>query len=229
MQYALLVTPSPIQKRKQLFYSFGNFMKMSEKYKNAILQQLNEIEKQVFALRACEECAESMLNQKLTSELFLIEQKSVKYDASTHKSSDEKVSSFRISKRKLSHSETSRHTRKHCFKYKMFSKDFKKNCLEKLKHKSLKEVSEECGVPLKSLKRWTIVGYERKKGGGRRIKDPEMEKKLLDWCLSQKNAGKLKLNTIRSKALEYSTFEDFKASKGWFEKFKKKYSNVLKL
>ena len=48
-------------------------------------------------------------------------------------------------------------------------------------------------VPLKSLKRWIKVGPERKKGkvifsiifhilgGGRKIRDPEMEKTLFNW------------------------------------------------
>ena len=30
------------------------------------------------------------------------------------------------------------------------------------------------------------VGWQRKKGGGRKTKDPEMEKKLFDWYNTRK-------------------------------------------
>jgi hypothetical protein len=98
-------------------------------------------------------------------------------------------------------------------------------CIELLQTKSLREVSQEYNVPIKSLKRWKIIGHERKKGGGRKQKDPEMEKRLLDWCLKQNH--KLKSKEVRCKALEFSSVSGFKASKGWFEKFKRKHKDEL--
>jgi hypothetical protein len=35
------------------------------------------------------------------------------------------------------------------------------------------------------------VGCERKKGGGRKTKDPEMEKKVFAWYELEKNGGRL--------------------------------------
>lgn len=61
----------------------------------------------------------------------------------------------------------------------MLDPDTKKKAIEMAKnHKSLKEAASFYNVPIKSLKRWLKVGHERKKGGGRKTKDPAMEKKL---------------------------------------------------
>lgn len=52
-----------------------------------------------------------------------------------------------------------------------------------------------------------------------------MEEKLYNWyidyCLIQKNPVTAKL--IKQKALEFTQIKDFYASKGWLEKYKKKY------
>ena len=91
---------------------------------------------------------------------------------------------------------------------------------------SLEVVAKMCNVPTKSLRRWSIVGCSRKKGCGRKIKDPVMEKKLIAWylnCVNKENlypTGKM----IRAKALELTEIKGFLASKGWLEKFKKKYN-----
>lgn len=36
-------------------------------------------------------------------------------------------------------------------------------------------------IPKKNIKRWLIVGPYRQSGGGRKVLDPEMEKKLFKW------------------------------------------------
>lgn len=112
--------------------------------------------------------------------------------------------------------------------YYMFSSEAKKFCLDLLNKEkiSLEVVAKMCNVPTKSLRRWSIVGCSRKKGCGRKIKDPIMEKKLLAWylnCVNKENlypTGKM----IRAKALELTEIKGFLASKGWLEKFKKKYN-----
>jgi|LauGreDrversion4_2_1035121.scaffolds.fasta_scaffold824573_2 hypothetical protein len=52
-----------------------------------------------------------------------------------------------------------------------------------------------------------------------------MEKNLLEWYheyhIIQKNP--VTSNMIKSKAIEFTNSTDFLASKGWLEKFKKKY------
>jgi hypothetical protein len=109
-------------------------------------------------------------------------------------------------------------------KYLMFNNTFKKKCMAMVPQLGLKEVSVRMKVPYKSLKRWMIIGSERKKGGGRKIKDPNMEEKLCEWYKDIKmNKKHVTAKMIKQKALEFSTCKNFIASKGWLEKFKKKY------
>jgi hypothetical protein len=63
-------------------------------------------------------------------------------------------------------------------------------------------------------------------GGGRKIRDPEMEKKLYDWYLDIHFTKGLPVTSrmIKAKALELTSLRDFNASKGWLEKVKKKYN-----
>lgn len=62
-------------------------------------------------------------------------------------------------------------------------------------------------------------------GGGRKIRDPDMEIKLYNWYneyhIINKNPVTSKM--IKQKALEFTKFRDFIASKGWLEKFKRKH------
>jgi hypothetical protein len=63
-------------------------------------------------------------------------------------------------------------------------------------------------------------------GGGRKIRDPDMEKKLYEWYIDIHYTKKLQVTSrmIKSKALELTKLKDFNASKGWLEKIKKKYN-----
>jgi hypothetical protein len=62
-------------------------------------------------------------------------------------------------------------------------------------------------------------------GGGRKVRDPIMVKRLLEWFKKTHDIEGIKINVrqFKKKALELSSFDDFRASKGWFEKFKKRY------
>ena len=53
-----------------------------------------------------------------------------------------------------------------------------------------------------------------------------MEKKLIDWYQECHEAEKISVTAkmIKKKALEFSLCKEFSASKGWLEKFKKKYN-----
>jgi hypothetical protein len=112
--------------------------------------------------------------------------------------------------------------RKHYF---MFSSDAKQFCLDLINKKKypLDITMKMCKVPRKSLRRWSHVGCLRKKGCGRKTKNPQMEEKLLIWYndIMKKNVN-ITAKMIRDKAVEISDDKDFLASKGWLEKFKKK-------
>ena len=113
-----------------------------------------------------------------------------------------------------------------CKNYSMHTPSFKKKLCELTQSHGLKSVSNHYKVPVKSLKRWLTVGYERKKGGGRKSKDPVMENKLYKWYEEYHitNNQPVTSSIIKKKALEFRTNNDFYASKGWLEKFKKKYN-----
>jgi len=84
-------------------------------------------------------------------------------------------------------------------------------------------------VPRKNIKRWIRLGPERKKGGGRKVQDEQMEKVLFQYLLKEKdNLRNLKRSDrkqlIKNKAKELTNYPDsFKASKGWLDKFCERY------
>lgn len=69
----------------------------------------------------------------------------------------------------------------------MLDPETKKKAIELAKQENIKVASLTFNVPPKSLKRWLKVGYLRKKGGGRKTKDPAMEKELFNWYKVMKN------------------------------------------
>ena len=112
--------------------------------------------------------------------------------------------------------------RKHYF---MFSSEAKQFCLDLINKKNfpLDITMKMCKVPRKSLRRWSHVGCMRKKGCGRKTKNPKMEAKLVEWYNEVIKKNKcVTAKMIREKAVEISDDKDFLASKGWLEKFKKK-------
>ena len=96
-------------------------------------------------------------------------------------------------------------------KYNMISSETKRKYVEMAKETDAKEVSRNFGIPIKSLKRWLLLGHERKKGGGRKLKDPEMEKKVYDWYKEHhdRNEKIVTAKLIKTKALELTKCKDF--------------------
>ena len=68
------------------------------------------------------------------------------------------------------------------------------------------------------------VGWERKKGGGRKTKDPDMERHLYKWYQDKKSRNEpVTAKMIKDQAIKLKTCKDFIASKGWLDKFKIRY------
>ena len=115
-------------------------------------------------------------------------------------------------------------------KYRMLSPDTKKKAITMAQREGIKKAATLFNAPIKSLKRWLKVGYIRKKGGGRKTKDPNMEKELYEWYwkLTQ-SKHPITARMVKNKAIELSRCKDFIASKGWLDKFKVRYNlNIVK-
>ena len=68
-------------------------------------------------------------------------------------------------------------------------------------------------------------------GGGRKIRDIEMENKLVFWYKNNhnKNGKRVTVKQFKNMALHYSSYDGFRASKGWLEKFKKRHNISFKI
>lgn len=79
------------------------------------------------------------------------------------------------------------------------------------------------------IRRYLNNGTIRKKGGGRKTLDPDMERNLLNWIEeATKTSGSFpNRGLIKSRAKTFSKVKKFLASKGWCDKFFKR--NVLRL
>ena len=126
------------------------------------------------------------------------------------KNSNDKNYIFKISKRKS--------------KYNILSKEQKKKILKDLKVYSTKYVSSKYNVSIRNLVRWKKLGIERKKGSGRKFKDPYLENKMLNYYYEN---DKITTKQFREKAKEFCSDSSFKASTGWLMRIKRKYNLVF--
>lgn len=120
--------------------------------------------------------------------------------------------------------------RKQRGKYKIFNLREKQEAVRIAKHQSIKFASQTLNVPEKNLKRWIENGPERKKGAGRKISDLAMEKKLVHWIKKYtiEHSDFPENNLIKKQALIFSSKKNFKASKGWCDKFFKRNYHMFK-
>ena len=110
-------------------------------------------------------------------------------------------------------------------KYRMLSVEIKQRAWHYASQFGPKAAAHHLNVPLKSLKRWIKVGCERKKGGGRKTKDPIMEKNLYQWYIDMRAEGlPITAKMIKERAIQLTNCNDFIASKGWLDKFKVRFN-----
>ena len=105
------------------------------------------------------------------------------------------------------------------FKYK-FPLHVKHEAIELAKKVGIKKASILLNIQKKNINRWMTKGFFHKKGGGRKTRNPEMEKQIVENAYEYIKKYK-KFPTrkfIRTLALSYVS-ETFKASKGWCDKF----------
>lgn len=104
--------------------------------------------------------------------------------------------------------------------YNSYPESVKLTVIDYAHNHSALEAAQKWDIPVKNIKRWMKNGPERKKGG-RKTQDPVMESNLADWIRQYISSHKAMPSSrmIKDRALELSKFNDFKASKGWLEKF----------
>ena len=108
-------------------------------------------------------------------------------------------------------------------KYKILSLEIKKQIYKDIEHLSSKEIAEKYNISIRNISRWKKEGIERKKGSGRKYKDPELEHKILNWYF-QNDSSKITSKMFRDKAKELCSNSTFKASTGWLVRVQKKYN-----
>jgi hypothetical protein len=79
------------------------------------------------------------------------------------------------------------------------------------------------------IRRYLNNGAMRKKGGGRKTLDPEMEESLLNWIAEATRSSQSfpTRGLIKSRAKSFSKVRTFLASKGWCDKFFKRNQERL--
>lgn len=109
-------------------------------------------------------------------------------------------------------------------KYAILNKEKKKHIVCLSNKIGINTMAKSLSLSKKSVERWRSNGIERKKGGGRKTLDPNMEAQLIEWYNNQIALGKIITPAmIKYKAKVLSCVKTFQASYGWYEKFKKKY------
>lgn len=116
---------------------------------------------------------------------------------------------------------------KRSLRYNILSEDMKKQLLIDAMNMRTIEVAQKYGISTRNVNRWKKMGIKRKKGSGRKYKDPRLEEKILEWYETQ-DKNKLTTKDFKLKALELSDNKSFRASTGWLTNLKKKYNISFK-
>lgn len=114
-------------------------------------------------------------------------------------------------------------------KYKMYNISERLSIMKYAQQVGIENASEYFGLPKKRLKRWFLTGPLRRKGAGRKTLDPAMEETLVGWMSEYvKKYKKFPVrNVIKTKAKDFSRIREFRASKGWCDKFFKRNEGVI--
>ena len=108
-------------------------------------------------------------------------------------------------------------------RYNILTEEMKKQLLlDAMKMRTI-EVAKKYGISTRNVNRWKKKGIQRKKGSGRKFKDPRLEKKILEWYKIQ-DKETLTSRQFKEKAIELSDNKTFRASSGWLTHMKRKYN-----
>ena len=108
-------------------------------------------------------------------------------------------------------------------RYNILTEEMKKQLLLDAMNMRTIEVAKKYGISTRNVNRWKKKGIQRKKGSGRKFKDPRLEKKILEWYKMQ-DKETLTSRQFKEKAIELSENKTFRASSGWLTNMKRKYN-----
>lgn len=87
----------------------------------------------------------------------------------------------------------------------------------------IRAASQKYRIPISKINIWNRSFSKIKHARGRKPIDPYMEQKVCEWLKNQLDKGTvLTQKAIRDKAKKISCSNEFKASKGWLQKFFKR-------
>ena len=112
-------------------------------------------------------------------------------------------------------------------RYNILTEEMKKQLLLDAMNMRTAEVAKKYGISTRNVNRWKKKGIERKKGSGRKFKDPRLERKILEWYKMQDKES-LTSKQFKEKAMELSENKTFRASSGWLTNMKRKYNLIFK-
>jgi hypothetical protein len=112
-------------------------------------------------------------------------------------------------------------------RYNILTEEIKKQLLSDAMNMRTVEVAKKYGISTRNVNRWKKKGIERKKGSGRKFKDPRLERKILEWYFMQ-DKETLTSRQFKAKAIELSDNKTFRASSGWLTNMKRKYNLTFK-
>ena len=157
-------------------------------------------------------------NSNLNEQNFLCS-----YSSSTKANSIKEAKRKRnLLKTKIKSKKAYRYGSKRPKRYNILNEEIKKKLLQDAQTMKTIEVAKKYGISTRNINRWKKIGIKRKKGSGRKLRDPALEKKLLIWFNTQ-DKMKITSKLFKEKALEFSNNINFRASSGWLTNMKKKY------
>ena len=113
--------------------------------------------------------------------------------------------------------------KKRGLRYNILTEEMKKQLLLDAMNMRTVEVAKKYGISTRNVNRWKKKGIQRKKGSGRKFKDPRLERKILEWYRMQ-DKETLTSKQFKEKAIELSDNKTFRASSGWLTNMKRKYN-----
>ena len=195
----------------------------------SIINQKNKIQKEniVSSLRFSknlknkEKNKEPFLNVNKTKSIIKQRNQDLKDEFNNNNNSSAaphaKIKTFkRINNRKFN-------IKKRGLRYNILTEEMKKQLLLDAMNMRTVEVAKKYGISTRNVNRWKKKGIQRKKGSGRKFKDPRLERKILEWYRMH-DKETLTSKQFKEKAIELSDNKTFRASSGWLTNMKRKYN-----